>query len=100
MSIFFFRIWLHEYTNPLRSIECNRTLKKFGKDLPLVFNDRFINDTSYFDNLKHPGDNIFTLNIATCYCSAFLKTRGYSKLTYFVNMNETLYKDIDFSDDS
>lgn len=68
----------------------------------MVFEYRFANDTSYFyptfEEFFTPKKDQYSLNIATCYCTAYLNSLQMSSLlnnNMKVDMN--LVKSIDFT---
>jgi len=63
-----------------------------------LFKARFSNDEKFFNDLYIKEENDYNLNIATCYCGGYLKTRNYTIVSFNIKMDEKLYKDIDFSD--
>jgi hypothetical protein len=92
------KICFQYFVQPLKKLNCAVTFSQYGESLPDLFSTRFANDQNYFNELWPPQENDYNMNIATCYCAGYLKSRNHTIITSQISADETMYQGIDFSD--
>ena len=71
--VFVLRYFTTKYVSPYRRIDCPQMLGQFDVFLPEVFNTRFKKDADYFTSMSKQYSDSYSLNLASCYCTALMK---------------------------
>ena len=85
------KICFQYFVQPLKKLNCAVTFSQYGQSLPDLFTSRFANDENYFNELWPPQENDYNMNIATCYCAGYLKSRDHTIITSLISADESMY---------